>query len=379
MNENFFGREKEIDHVWKRIKTGNNLILPSPRRVGKTSFALRLLQEAENSEWHTVHVNLEKISNETDFIDQFIKALQKLSWWEKSKERGNAILASFGKLKTNVNYADVKFQVEWQAKKKDIYTQLSDLLDHEEPTLIFFDEVTVLLNSIENSGKDGKKNVTSFLHWLRDLRITPGSKIRWIYCSSVGIENFTHRLGISKTLNDFENHELKSYTDEESIKMLKTLGDSNELILTDDISKTVVARLEYCLPFFLQLMFKKIQFLVAVDGMVLDDNIVDKAYDTLITESEFNTWIERIEEQYYYNKQYAFRLLKHICEVKEGVSRSGLVNILVAAKLSPEKADEAVTLMLYMLMNDGYLMHENGLYRFRSPLLRDFWFNRFLK
>ena len=32
-----------------------------------------------------------------------------------------------------------------------------------------------------------------------------------------------------------------------------------------------------------------------------------------------------------------------------------------------------------MLQNDGYLMEERDLYHFRSPLLRDFWFNRFVK
>jgi uncharacterized protein len=32
-----------------------------------------------------------------------------------------------------------------------------------------------------------------------------------------------------------------------------------------------------------------------------------------------------------------------------------------------------------MLTNDGYLIEEDGLYQFRSPLLRDFWFNRFVK
>ena len=32
-----------------------------------------------------------------------------------------------------------------------------------------------------------------------------------------------------------------------------------------------------------------------------------------------------------------------------------------------------------MLKNDGYIIEEELKYTFRSPLLRDFWYNRFSK
>lgn len=32
-----------------------------------------------------------------------------------------------------------------------------------------------------------------------------------------------------------------------------------------------------------------------------------------------------------------------------------------------------------MLQNDGYLIEVQSKYGFRSPLLRDFWYNRFSK
>src|SRR6202012_6270333 len=90
--DHFFGREKEIDYAWERINTGNNLIFPSPRRVGKTSFALKLLDVAGNNGWHKVHVNLESISTEHDFIEHFIDQLKGLSWWEKVKDKGGDLL-----------------------------------------------------------------------------------------------------------------------------------------------------------------------------------------------------------------------------------------------------------------------------------------------
>jgi AAA+ ATPase superfamily predicted ATPase len=376
----FFGREKEIEYVWNRISDGNNFIFPSPRRIGKTSFALRLLDEAEQHGWQTISINLEKVSSEEDFIQSFINELTKLSWWEKTKEKGAAFLEAFGKIKPTFNIGGAKFALEWQSHKKNIYSQLAGLLNHNEKTLIFFDELTVLLTSIIGNGDEGKKNVTDFLHWLRDLRITANSKIKWIYCSSVGIENFTHRHGISNTLNDVHEYQLKSFNEDESTRMLNRLSDdSQDLKLGEEIPKAIIDKLEYCLPYFLQITFDKIHALHSIDDLPVNTEIVTIAYNTLIEESHFNTWIERISEQYDDNKDYAFALLRHVCRIKEGAKRENLINLLTVPGSAGEKAEETVSILLYMLKNDCYLMEEDRLYRFRSPLLRDFWFNRFLK
>jgi len=377
--DDFFGREKEIEYVWKGICGGNNYIFPSPRRVGKTSFALKLIEKAKEEKWHTVAINLEMVTSEFAFVESLTTHLTKLSWWEAAKEKTGSFLANLNTLKPKVSYAGATLELEWIAGKKDIYKQLADLIDHKENTLIFLDELTVLLNSILKEGEDGKKNVTAFLHWLRDLRITAGSKIKWIYCSSVGIENFTHSHGISDTINDTIDYKLKSYKKEESEAMLRKLGQDNQLILGDKLNAQIVDKLEYCLPFFLQLYFERINYLVAIEDRQLDETIVEAAYKDLIEGKHFNTWIERINEQYGDKNANTFRILKHLCQAKTGSPRANLLDILISQGLVPENAEEILSTLLYMLKNDGYLIDEDGLYRFRSPLLRDFWFNRFVK
>jgi AAA+ ATPase superfamily predicted ATPase len=90
--ENFFGREAEYNYIWNRIRDGNNIIFPSPRRVGKTSFALKLLDKAKNEGWHTLSIDLEKISTEQDFIEIFIGEIKKQSWWAAVKKRRMPLL-----------------------------------------------------------------------------------------------------------------------------------------------------------------------------------------------------------------------------------------------------------------------------------------------
>lgn len=374
--DDFFGREKELEYAWKRIEAGNNLIFPSPRRVGKTSFALKLLEMAKAEGWQTVSINLEKNTGEKAFIESFIDELKKSSTWEIVKEKGNKLFDLVKQIKPSYEYEGVKISLEWQLQKEDVYKQLANLLDHDKPMLIFMDEVTVLLSNIIKQ-EDGHANLTSLLHWLRALRIESKSKIRWILCSSVGIENFTHTHRISNTINDVSGYYLKSFDPETSKDMLQKLGDDNGLVLHAEIQEEIVRKLSFCLPYFLQIIFEKINYLHQVEQLILGVEIVETAYRALIEEDHFNTWDERISKQYGDLSSFAFVLLKHVCKEQGGSKRESLVNILAAQ--NTEEAENVVSNLLYMLKNDGYLMEENRLYQFRSPLLRDFWFNRFVK
>lgn len=378
IGDDFFGREKEITYVWKRISAGNNIVFPSPRRVGKTSFALKLIEIAKNEGWDTVKLNLEKVKTQQEFLIAFIEELKHLSWWSTLKDKGGQLLDSLKAIKPKIAMGDISVTLEWEKSMANVYKELDGILDHNSPLLIFFDELTILLTAMVNE-EDGKKDVTNFLHWLRDLRIRSGSKIRWIFCSSVGIENFTHRHGISDTLNDTHDYELKSYSKDESKEMLFLLGQSNGVAITEEIASAVVEKLDFCLPFFLQIFFEKIDVLTNVEGLSMDIGIVEKSYQALIGENHFNTWIERISSQYAENTEHAFILLKHLCQAHEGANRGNLTNTIINANTPAEKGDSIVSQLLYMLKNDGYLIEEERLYRFRSPLLRDFWFNRFVK
>src|SRR5579859_3444577 len=268
--EDFYGRVKELGFAWQMIDNGNNIQLAAPRRVGKTSFALQLLSVAKEKSWQTISINLEKISTEYQFLELFIANLKQLSWWDKLKEKGSIFLEFFSQIKPSLSYKGVKVDLTWENRQQDVYKQLAELLDHSENTLIFFDEITVLLTNILNSGEDGKIRVKALLHWLRDIRITSGSRIRWVFCSSVGIENFTHKHRMSDTLNDVHNFPLRSFSQKDSIEMLVALAKSYRLPLAAPLSEKITIKLGYCIPFFLQILFGKINYLFSVEGIPLD-------------------------------------------------------------------------------------------------------------
>lgn len=377
IDDNFFGRKTEYEYVWRKLQDGNNFIFPSPRRVGKTSFALKLIDIAKKNDWKTIHINLEQYS-ELEAMENLTKELIKLSTIDTILDKGRKILDLINRFKPSFNLAGVDISLSWEKQQKEVYTQIESLLDHTQPTLIFFDELTVLLGKIIKQ-ENGKENVAEFLHWLRGLRITPASQIRWIYCSSVGIENFTHTHNISATLNDTTGYLLKSFDAPTSTAMLKKLAADQNISLPNDVIEHIIEKLDDCIPFFLQIVFEKIDLLHSVHGAALDTTIAEKAYNEILEEDHFNTWIERLGEQYGDINENAFLMLHHICQEHTGTTRESLTNLLSVKTEDPEKVQETLTRLLYMLQNDGYLMVETNRYRFRSPLLRDFWFKRYVQ
>jgi uncharacterized protein len=376
--KDFFGREQETAFVWKRLQDGNHILLPAPRRVGKSSFAKKLVVTAKAAGWDTLEINLEEIHTEAAFIELFLEKLKGLSWWERAKDRVSNLLDRIKALKPKINVGGAEVSVEWQNQKADVYGEISALLDHQKDTLIFFDELAVLLNSLVKTD-NGREQAENFLHWLRSMRQVSGTKIRWVFCSSVGIENFTYAHQLSNTINDVHPYQLKAFDRATSLSLLKALEEGSKISLTDEVREAILDKISYFLPFFIQILFAKIHELVSLEQADIQVGLVDRAHSDILEENHLNTWVERLKEQYGALEADAFLLLKHICQEKTGSKRDNLLPLLLKKYNDPDKAEDQLSSLLYMLQNDGYLVGDAGFYHFRSPLIRDFWYNRFVK
>lgn len=377
--ENFYGREKELEFAWNQIQNGNSLVLSAPRRVGKSSFAKRLIKEAKQKGWNTLEIDLEEIQSEEGFIKHLIQKLQEESWWKKKLNKSvdliNQIIES-----VSFEYEGAKASFAWKNKNEEIHEKLKSLLNHEENTLIMIDELTVLLNSfIENDPENGKSNVIHFLNWLRSFRQVSGTKIRWIFCSSVGIENFLSHHNLSYTINDVVPRNIDEFSNEVAKDFIKELAKSESLEFSDDHIEYFLEKLGWKLPYFIQILFANIHQLVEIQGKTISLETIDEAYQILISENHLNTWYERLKE--YKELEYNAKLiLRNLSKIPNGESRDKLFNLLYAKVQEEEKVESILNDLLSMLKNDGYLMVTSDLrYIFRSPLLRDFWFNRFVQ
>jgi len=369
--DDFYGREKELQYAWEyHISKGVSLLLSAPRRVGKTSFSKKMLKMAEENGWKTLYLDLEGISTEIEFVKRFKEKLESEKWWNKA---GDTLLNIFNSIK-EVKVVGSGISFNSGAWRDDTYRKIRQLIENAGQILIVMDELAVCLYDLLKR-ENGREEVEFFLEWLRNLRQT--TKACWVFCSSVGIENFASMHQLNKHLNDLHPFHIGAFSKNEAEDFISSLDIDKNVLFTKDHIQYILDKLVWYLPYFIQILVNKINFLVCVEGKQLSNGTIDEAYNLLITENYFNTWDDRLKV--YDEFEDNARKILRLCVSPDGRSRGDLLINLSAKKSEKEKTEVMLSKLLEMLQKDGYLAEHNGKYIFRSPLLRDFWNARFIK
>ena len=364
IGEDFFGRWNELKKAEVLIQD-NNLMLAAPRRVGKTSFARRLKDVQSAKGWNTIFIDLEEINSVTHFFRAFHNELMKLpeaSLTDKVKTKMKKWLSG---IEMSTNGLPVKAMVKFGTSENDDFKELAEELNTlDNHTLVVFDELTVLLESLSEAN-GGEREVKTFMNQFRALRTATSEKCRWLICSSIGVRNFTTQHNMSDTINDVSDFDLGAFSDAEAREFVNQLTASVGIKISVDATNYLLRKIGWNIPFFIQLIVSRLPV-----GKVSKANI-DEAYNKLLQTGSFDTWYERLSKEYGRNKDIAKLVLKYLCVCTEGKKRDDIFNHIYAKYPSFESDD--MGLLLRALMNDGYLVKDREQYRFRSPLLRDYW------
>lgn len=374
--DDFFGREKEIQKANKLLDSSHSLLLSAPRRIGKSSLAKRLIEEKKNQGWKCVYIDLEETTTEDGFLNLVIEAFCKNGIWKQVAEGMSKGLASVLESIEKISLAPVQFNFAKKEDQEDLYKNLKELIRHDEDTFIVVDELTLFL-TILSKGEDGVEKVAFILNWLRSLRQVSRTKVRWLFCGSVGLRNFTSAMNLGYTVNDLTEFSLDELSRDEAAGLLTELCKSENIEMSDELVEYTLNKLYWNIPYFIQIIFSNLA--EDYEGKITQEDI-DAAYRKLCSENYLSTWSERLVEYGEYELP-ARQILKLLATMPEGIEREGMLNNLMtgqdASKI--EAVDYTLSKVLVMLENDGYIMKKDALRMFRSPLLRDYWFDRFVQ
>ena len=176
-------------------------------------------------------------------------------------------------------------------------------------------------------------------------------------------------------MNDVDSLPLDALNGQESKGLLQSLCESYDISIADDVIEYILEKIGLTLPYYIQLMFSEIYDIKLGDEHIpVSHADVDDAYAALLTKQYFNTWTERLAD--YPEEQDLRLILIKIAEAKDGgCSR----NILRSLFIDREMSDEYLSELLMLLGNDGYIiLDKTDKYVFRSFLLRDFWYNKYI-
>ena len=374
--EDFFGREKEIRKANKLLDSNHSLLLSAPRRIGKSSLAKRLIEEKKQQGWKCVYIDLEETTTEEGFLRLVIEAFKENGIWKQLAEGMSKGLVSVLDRIEKISLGPVDLNIGKREEQEDLYKNLKELIKHDEDTFIVVDELTLFLG-ILNKSENGAEKVAFILNWLRSLRQVSKTNVRWLFCGSVGLRNFTSAMNLGYTINDLMEFGLGELSREEAEGLLSGLCKSEDMEMGEELINYTLDKLHWNIPYFIQVIFSKLA--EEYEDEVTKESI-DIAYNKLCSENYLSTWSERLSEYREFEVP-ARQILKSLSSQPAGMERDAMLNILMTGQDASkvEEIDYLLSKVLEMLENDGYILKMDSIRAFRSPLLRDYWFNKFVQ
>lgn len=378
IGDDFIGRRNEIEQAVSILKQGNSLLLASPRRVGKTSFAQKMLSIFEGEGYKPINLDLQGIKSEQEFGDRLADCVREKQSQESKLRHIKDKIENFLK---NVKKIEVKgIGVEFKDDPEKFYKSVENILASDGKFLIVVDELAIFLQALEDTY--GFKHVESFMNWFRKIRTMKRSNIVWILCSSVSITNYVSNNKISHTINDVVSLSLGEMTMCEARELLLELCRNAEIEeFSDPQINIILTKIKWKLPFFIQYFFQRYHFGLKSEQYhnVPIEDIVDSIIEQMIKEHQISSWSERLSGYGRYERA-AHALLNYLCQPEHKSQRHHLETIIASACPEGVNVEVAYAEIRQMLENDGYLMEtENGEIDFRSPIIRQYWFVKFVK
>lgn len=374
--EDFYGRFKELANAHDFLNTFHSLVLSAPRRIGKSSFAKRLVEDKTKEGWTCVYIDLEGIQSQDEFINTLISKFDNSKIWNHAAEAAGGFLNRV--MESIKGIGPVKLDFSHPEISRNLYTSLSGALDHTKDTLVVIDELPLFLNIID---KDDSihKNAGFLLNWFRSLRQVSDTHIRWIFCGSVGLHNFTSMRNLSMTINDMVSFDFDALSMEEAEGLIIALSGSLGLPISPEIVTYMLNKIEWHIPYFIQLLFTTLKNYPGAERGITEQ-MINSAFDYLAHTDDLNTWYERLSEYNGY-REGAELLLNALSMADNGLSRAELLDMYAQFTNEPAvRANTKFSLILNMIEHDGYIMRtDGGIRRFHSPLLKKWWFYKFVE
>jgi uncharacterized protein len=380
--EDFYKREREVFSLWKALDAGANIQLSAPRRVGKSSI-LHFLKDNPFEGYHFIYVEVESARSKDEFYRKIYREILKSEsltrqrkFWEQLKVAGNGFLkrlkgVSLGQI-GSIEFNDVA--------EMDYEDELLNLLCGIDfggaKLIIMIDEFPeVILNIVENN--DGNEAIAkSFLQSNRAFRNHVGiqGKIQFIYTGSNSLNITVANLDASALINDLNAVAVHPLKESEARDLVRQVLANYGYEITDECLIYLIKKVEWLIPFYLQLMVQEIINLI-IPTDIITSEIIDGAFVNILdqrNDHHFEHYVKRLKRLFAANElQFVNRFL---CELAHNGSLTKNQALDIARGIIQEAQARRNILSL---MHDGYLLRTADMadYKFNSPILQKWWQN----
>lgn len=376
LDHNFFGRAAELEDL-QAITEREHVLLLAPRRVGKTSLLHALAKRVDHEGAAIgVYASVAAATSETQFVQTILNAIYATKRGRKLK-RGlvsRALGLGRGIKSVKVAGSGVDLETRTPSWQEDADRAFAAIVKSEIPLLILIDELPVLVLALAKADPSGAR-VRAFLQWFRNLRqqIAGASKLRFVLAGSIGLDNVTRRHQLTETINDLRLWPLGPFQPAAAHEFLGQLAASYEMELAPEIRTAVCGVAEWLIPYHLQVIFSELREHAKATQPTMA--ILDATIETLLDRRiYFSHWHERLHDALGEPSASIARGLLAICaHDPTGATPDAMSQSIAAIVPDPPERTKAFKWIVDVLSNDGYLVVQDGRWRFRSGLLRRYW------
>ncbi len=369
--DNFWDRPYILEDLWANIESGTHTLLVAPRRVGKTSLMFRLLDEPKK-DYIVLYLISESAQNAHTFWEMLFEAFTEDKFITTIEVKAKKI---YDKLKTiRINEAGIKGIKFGESDSVDYSKAFKEILksfDSDKKLVIMMDEFS---QTIENIIKhESVQSAEKLLSEHRSLRQDPSimGKVTFIYAGSIGLEGVVSSINAVHSINDLSPVKVTPLEQKEAKVFVSHLCYESDISIGNDEINYVLEKIEWYMPFYIQLIVKEIQRLYRRDPIV-NIEIIDEAISNALENRQyFEHWENRLHVLRKNKKRFAKEMLNIISEHKQLESKE-IWNIGNKHELDEKVVKEVLRSLVY----DGYVNNEINpkIYRFNSPLLRIWWY-----
>ena len=179
----FVNRTEELIDYANWLKSGQSIVVYSPRRYGKTSLIKKVLKDLAKQGHPTIYIDFFKVNSRARFAELYYNSLFKsMSSWEKTMRSINKIVQSIRPILSldESGQANISIQTNNQTKPIDL-TEIFDLpqkLAQDKRWIVVFDE----FQEISNLNGEGfeKELRASLIHHDKVAYVFMGSQMHML-------------------------------------------------------------------------------------------------------------------------------------------------------------------------------------------------------
>lgn len=375
--EQFFPRPAIRAKILEAIGNNQNLLISSPRRVGKTSILLNLIDEPDEN-YYAVFVNTEACNSSGMFFENILSAIldsDRVEGFGKFSKDVKGVFRTWAEKVASISIAGVGVTLNASAKSTyfdQLQLFLKDIKLSGKKIVLLIDEFPVTVEHILR--EEGEEKARYFLNQNRELRqnVAFKDKIQFVYTGSVGLLNVARKLQATDRVNDLEEITVGPLKRNDAQQMAAALFTTRfGYDAPPETINYLLDKIGLLLPFYIQLIVREVYDKVEMEEVELTETTMDAAFTNLIRNGNIHLqhYKDRLGKIFTPEEQtLVHTLLGHIQKSRKKVKYSDLLNLAVAVNLQDRLSD-----ILETLMHDGYLIQKDDVYEFYSIILKHWW------